>query len=81
MGARYYSSNMGRFMTPDPSGLTLASLSAPQSFNLYAYARNNPLINTDPTGLDCVYANDNNDGVGSSLIASNLGDGEADLLG
>ena len=73
-GARHYSSTMGRFMTPDPSGLTLASLSDPQSFNLYAYARNNPLINTDPTGLDCVYANDNNDGVESIDHNSNSGE-------
>ena len=64
-GARYYASSMGRFMSPDPSGLLAQKPSDPQSWNLYAYARNNPLMNIDPTGLDCVYANDAGNGVES----------------
>jgi RHS repeat-associated protein len=56
--ARYFGSSMGRFMSPDPSGLLAANPSNPQSWNMYAYVMNNPLINTDPTGLDCVYYND-----------------------
>jgi len=56
-GARYYSSAMGRFMSPDPSQLYYADPTNPQSFNLYAYAQNNPLINTDPTGFECVWDN------------------------
>ena len=56
-GARYYSSQMGRFLSPDPSGLAYANLFNPQSFNLYGYVQNNPLTNTDPTGLDCVHIN------------------------
>jgi len=47
-GARYNSSNMGRFMSPDPLG---GDLTNPQSLNKYAYVLNNPLTNTDPTGL------------------------------
>jgi len=43
-GARYYASNTGRFMSPDPSGLLAQRPEDPQSWNLYAYARNNPLI-------------------------------------
>ncbi len=54
-GARYYGSSMGRMMSPDPSGLYYADPTNPQSFNLYAYVRNNPLNRVDPTGLDCVY--------------------------
>ena len=54
-GARYYSSNMGRFSSPDPSQLYYADPTNPQSFNLYSYALNNPLKNTDPTGLYCDY--------------------------
>ena len=56
-GARYYSSAMGRFMSPDPAGPWAADVSDPQSWNFYAYARNNPLINIDPDGYDCVYLN------------------------
>jgi len=37
-GARYYVSSMGRFLSPDPSGLTYADITNPQSFNLYSYA-------------------------------------------
>jgi RHS repeat-associated protein len=56
-GARYYASSMGRFMSPDPAGPWAADVSDPQSWNFYAYARNNPLINIDPDGYDCVYLN------------------------
>jgi RHS repeat-associated protein len=56
-GARYYASSMGRWMSPDPSGLYFADPTNPQSFNLYGYVANNPLTNADPTGLDCVHIN------------------------
>ncbi len=64
-GARYYSSSMGRFSSPDPAGPWAADVADPQSWNFYAYARNNPLINVDPTGLDCVYYNNAGDGIES----------------
>jgi RHS repeat-associated protein len=54
-GARYYASSMGRFLSPDPSQLYFADPTNPQSLNLYAYALNNPLKNTDPSGLYCTY--------------------------
>lgn len=41
--ARYYGSSMGRFMSPDYSGLMYADPLNRQSFNLYSYVRNNPL--------------------------------------
>lgn len=53
-GARYYGSNMGRFMSPDwaskPEAVPYSSLSDPQTLNLYSYMRNNPLGGTDPDG-------------------------------
>jgi RHS repeat-associated protein len=72
--ARYYGSSMGRFLSPDPSSLLAQKPEDPQSWNLYVYARNNPLMNIDPTGLDCVYANDAGNGVESIDHHSNSGE-------
>src|SRR6266404_3014746 len=51
--ARYYASTLGRFMRPDEP-LVDQQAGNPQSWNLYSYVRNNPLINTDPSGNACV---------------------------
>jgi RHS repeat-associated protein len=67
-GARYYASSMGRMLSPDPSQLYFANPAYPQSLNLYSYGRNNPLTNTDPTGMDCV-----ND-TGNGTFTTNTGD-------
>jgi RHS repeat-associated protein len=48
---RYYSSSMGRWMSPDPSQLAHADPRNPQSLNLYAYVGNNPLDRVDLDGL------------------------------
>jgi RHS repeat-associated protein len=48
---RMYASNMGRWMSPDPSGLTHADLGNPQSLNLYSYVGNSPLTRADLDGL------------------------------
>jgi len=52
MGARYYSSSMGRFTISDPMFLNADRLAEPQRLNLYLYSRDNPLRYFDPTGLD-----------------------------
>jgi len=56
-GARYYASSMGRWMSPDYSGVTdgiepipYADIQDPQSLNLYAYVGNKPLSQVDSTG-------------------------------
>jgi len=50
-GARYDSSQYGRFMTHDPGEFSgFEHKDDPQSWNGYAYARNNPLLYTDPDG-------------------------------
>ena len=49
-GVRYMSAPMGRFISPDPL-LNSGRPDNPQSWNRYAYAGNNPLRFTDPTGL------------------------------
>ncbi len=53
--ARYYSSSMGRFLSPDPILQNDLRLLNPQRWNKYAYVINNPLILTDPTGKDAAY--------------------------
>jgi RHS repeat-associated protein len=42
-GARYMSSQYGRFMSADPFTVTPGRVVDPQQLNLYAYVRNNPL--------------------------------------
>jgi RHS repeat-associated protein len=48
---RYYASSMGRWLSPDPSGLMYANREDPQSLNLYSYVGNNPLTRVDLLGL------------------------------
>jgi RHS repeat-associated protein len=56
-GARYDSSQYGRFMTPDWSAkiepVPYSKLDDPQSLNLYSYVLNNPLSNVDTDGHAC----------------------------
>ncbi|MGD1025789.1 MAG: RHS repeat-associated core domain-containing protein [Candidatus Sulfotelmatobacter sp.] len=53
-GARYYSSEMGRFMTPDwaakPATVPYAEFGDPQTLNLYTYVENSPLNRVDANG-------------------------------
>jgi len=53
-GARYFSGPQGRFTSVDRIMVNDERLTDPQRFNLYAYARNNPLKFTDPNGDDIV---------------------------
>jgi RHS repeat-associated protein len=46
--ARYYEPSDGRFITEDPTGIRIGSS------NRYAYVNNNPVDNTDSTGLQGV---------------------------
>ena len=49
--ARYYASRAGRFTTVDPEHVG-GNIFDPQSWNAYAYARNNPFRFVDPSGTD-----------------------------
>ena len=57
---RYFGSSLGRFMSPDAANIAgdLDESGNPQSWNPYAYVRNNPINAVDPNGEDCVYAGD-----------------------
>lgn len=49
MEARYFSGAQGRFTSPDEP-LAFADFANPQSWNLYSYGYNNPLLYSDPDG-------------------------------
>jgi hypothetical protein len=68
---------MGRFMSPDPHG---GQIDNPQTLNRYAYAANNPLVNIDPTGMDCVFLNAAGNGAGSVDTKAN-GANQSDCMG
>jgi RHS repeat-associated protein len=67
-GARYDSSQFGRFMSPDPNNVGSFNYD-PQSWNAYAYARNNPLNFVDPDGhLYCRVATDDEEQGGTTQV-------------
>jgi len=74
-GARYDSSQYGRFMSPDPLGILSGQTGSPQSLNLYSYVQNNPVNAVDPNGLDCVYVNANSVDVLRGDCVSDTDDG------
>lgn len=47
VGARYYDQATGAFVSPDP----VLDTAEPSQFNAYGYSYQNPVTNTDPTGL------------------------------
>ncbi|GAA1955720.1 RHS repeat-associated core domain-containing protein [Nocardioides panacihumi] len=47
VGARKYDASLGRFISVDP----MLEISSPPQLNGYNYAGNNPVNNTDPTGM------------------------------
>jgi RHS repeat-associated protein len=59
-GARYFSAAQGRWTSPDwsavPQPVPYATLSNPQSLNLYQYVLNNPLSQKDDDGHEIIYA-------------------------
>lgn len=66
---RRYNPVQGRWISPDPAGLAAVNPLNPQSWNRYAYVLNSPLNAIDPSGLDCVYLNDD----GTSIEAIDPG--------
>jgi RHS repeat-associated protein len=57
-GARYLSSNSGRFTSPDPIKFTADRLTSPWRLGRYQYARNSPVVYVDRLGLDDYYFDD-----------------------
>jgi RHS repeat-associated protein len=48
---RQYAWNYRRWLSPDPGGVKVVNLQDPQTWNLYAYVRDNPTNLTDLSGL------------------------------
>ena len=48
---RQYTPSQGRWLVPDPAGLSAVDITNPQTWNRYAYVGSNPLSNVDPLGL------------------------------
>jgi RHS repeat-associated protein len=74
-GARYFTSSMSRFMSPDWSAqaepIPYAKIGDPQTLNLYSYVRNNPLSGIDVDGhapLNC--SGGNAAGIGCLTVAA-----------
>ena len=55
MHARYFSPNLGRFLSVDPVG---GEVGSSQSWNRYSYVLNNPLMHTDPQGMAVMVLDD-----------------------
>ena len=51
---RHYDSQQGRFTQVDPAGMKATNLEAPQTLNLYAYVANDPVNQTDASGLGLI---------------------------
>jgi len=82
--ARYYSSAMGRFMSPDWAAkeepVPYATFDDPQSLNLYSYVRNNPLTRVDADGHcpdACVIEGGSAVLVGAAIVATGVAVGAA----
>lgn len=76
-GARYYSSSMGRFLSPDWSAkvqpVPYAKLDNPQSLNLYSYVGNNPLSRRDLDGHTDVLADCKGKATCSETVTQTVG--------
>ncbi|QLY40546.1 RHS repeat-associated core domain-containing protein [Hujiaoplasma nucleasis] len=57
--SRYYNPETGRFINAD--GIVQSSDTI-LGLNMYSYAENNPVMNMDPTGYNCVYQDVDGDG-------------------
>jgi len=76
---RQYSSAQGRWISPDPAGPGVVSVTNPQTWDQYSYVMNNPLTYLDPLGTDgcpydaCVIATFPDDGDGGGGGGSGQG--------
>lgn len=68
---RYYSSALGRFISPDPNWGS-ARPSQPDTWNRYAFVRNDPVNYVDPHGLDLNQGSTASGNVNGDLVFANV---------
>jgi len=78
--ARYLTSDLGRFMTPDwadkPTAVPYAQYGDPQSLNLYTYVLNNPNSGIDEDGhIDWGYLEDKFNAIFYTKVGASVGVG------
>jgi len=76
-GSRYYNPEVTKFMSQDPAVYDerfLEMLRDPQSFNTYAYVRNNPIKYIDPSGEYVVETGEIEDGDSKNSITTAVND-------
>jgi RHS repeat-associated protein len=73
---RSYNPRLGRWMSPDPSGLHYADLTNPQSFNLYTFVTNDPLKYFDAHGLYEEYDDGDGSDIDDFYVAQLADDGD-----
>lgn len=74
-GARYYSRDIGTWLSADPALIHVSSDNAPVSLSAYSFSNNNPIGFLDPNGEKAYLIsnlNDENTGEGASSIISDL---------
>jgi RHS repeat-associated protein len=76
--ARYHASKLGRFTSIDPLSSS-AKLTDPQTLNRYSYVSNNPVVFSDPTGLERGYAGTAPMGSDGAANAALWAAGQADI--
>lgn len=74
--ARYYAAPAASFLTPDPAGVSATCLLNPQTQNRYAYVTDNPVNQTDPSGLCGDGDNSDCGGIGITLPLFPSGGGD-----
>jgi len=81
MLARYYSAQLGRFLSVDPSLKIGKNLDDPQRWNRYTYSRNNPIKFFDPDGRNAVTSVDTKAKTISVTVNVTLAGGTAQQAG
>ncbi len=83
---RRYNPTQGRWISPDPAGLSAVDPTNPQTWNRYAYVGNKPLSTQDPSGLrppenavncswdSCSTVGDSNGGGGGTIMGNDIFD-------